>query len=322
MKAVRKTAGRIGGALLVAVGAFFLVGRLHRLHWACELLCHFTAQYLLLLLIAAAALAVARRWRWAVVATILAAWNGALTAPIYFRVESGRGEPVSSAKSLQIASVDVLTSNPEHEKVIDWITSEQPDLVLLMEVNSRWRRAIGDLMPYAHIEAREDNFGMAMLNRAPFAEVATIYPADGPVPAIRARVADRNGKLWTVYGCHPLPPVFGDNAQLRNEYLEAIGRRVVAESGPTIVIGDLNATSWSGVFTDFLDRTKLVDSRRGFGVQPTWSPRASRFFLIPIDHCLVSAGIIVNDRRVGPDIGSDHFPIVATLSERHTESSR
>ena len=34
---------------------------------------------------------------------------------------------------------------------------------------------------------------------------------------------------------------------------------------------------------------------------------------IPIDHCLISRDITVSNLYVGPDLGSDHLPLVADL---------
>jgi endonuclease/exonuclease/phosphatase (EEP) superfamily protein YafD len=34
---------------------------------------------------------------------------------------------------------------------------------------------------------------------------------------------------------------------------------------------------------------------------------------IPLDHCLVSEEWHVSERRVGPHLGSDHRPVIATL---------
>ncbi len=34
---------------------------------------------------------------------------------------------------------------------------------------------------------------------------------------------------------------------------------------------------------------------------------------LPLDHCLVSDEILVANRRVGPFVGSDHFPVVVDL---------
>jgi endonuclease/exonuclease/phosphatase (EEP) superfamily protein YafD len=31
---------------------------------------------------------------------------------------------------------------------------------------------------------------------------------------------------------------------------------------------------------------------------------------VPLDHCLISNGLAVRARRLGPSIGSDHFPLV------------
>jgi endonuclease/exonuclease/phosphatase (EEP) superfamily protein YafD len=37
---------------------------------------------------------------------------------------------------------------------------------------------------------------------------------------------------------------------------------------------------------------------------------------IPIDHCLVSSELVVLEHTVGPDIGSDHYPLLVTLAVR------
>ena len=39
---------------------------------------------------------------------------------------------------------------------------------------------------------------------------------------------------------------------------------------PVIVLGDLNATPWSYAFSRLIREGGLIDSSRGFGLQPTW----------------------------------------------------
>jgi endonuclease/exonuclease/phosphatase (EEP) superfamily protein YafD len=76
-----------------------------------------------------------------------------------------------------------------------------------------------------------------------------------------------------------------------------------------VLLGDLNTTSWSPGFQECLQISRLRDSRRGFGVHPTW-PARQAVLRITIDHCLVSDGIVVEDHHVGPDVGSDHLPVL------------
>jgi endonuclease/exonuclease/phosphatase (EEP) superfamily protein YafD len=78
------------------------------------------------------------------------------------------------------------------------------------------------------------------------------------------------------------------------------------------VAGDLNCTPWSAAFREFVARSGLRDSALGRGVQGSWNAR-TRLTRIPIDHILVPSGWAVVHRALGPDVGSDHFPVEVTL---------
>jgi endonuclease/exonuclease/phosphatase (EEP) superfamily protein YafD len=103
-----------------------------------------------------------------------------------------------------------------------------------------------------------------------------------------------------------------EGSSLRNDQLRAIAKFLQGVEGSRLVMGDLNTTSWSPHFRDLLAATGLVDSRRGRGMQPTWT--AFRGLVrLPLDHVLVSPDITVTARRVGPPIGSDHLPVIVEL---------
>ena len=112
-----------------------------------------------------------------------------------------------------------------------------------------------------------------------------------------------------------MPPVRSGTAELRNGQFVEIAALTAPLPNPRLLLGDLNATSWSPHFTDLVRDCRLRDARQGFGVQPTW-PRFSgiaRLLQIPIDHTLVSDDVEVVARRVGPDLGSDHRPVEIEL---------
>jgi endonuclease/exonuclease/phosphatase (EEP) superfamily protein YafD len=45
---------------------------------------------------------------------------------------------------------------------------------------------------------------------------------------------------------------------------------------------------------------------------PTW-PADTSYARIAIDHLLVSDGIVVFDLHRGPDVGSDHLPLIVDI---------
>jgi endonuclease/exonuclease/phosphatase (EEP) superfamily protein YafD len=75
-----------------------------------------------------------------------------------------------------------------------------------------------------------------------------------------------------------------------------------------ILLGDLNTTAWSHAFQKLVKQMDLKDSRKGYGLQITW-PSMMPILGITIDHCLISDTISVLDHKIGPNIGSDHYPV-------------
>ena len=57
----------------------------------------------------------------------------------------------------------------------------------------------------------------------------------------------------------------------------------------------------------------LADVSLGRGIHPTWFSRFP-FMGLPIDHVLVNPGFRAAEVEVLPSIGSDHFPLLASLA--------
>jgi endonuclease/exonuclease/phosphatase (EEP) superfamily protein YafD len=94
--------------------------------------------------------------------------------------------------------------------------------------------------------------------------------------------------------------------------LPALAAPIGRTPGSRIVIGDMNTTDGSPLFSDFVLATGLRDSRLGFGRQPSW-PTFSPY-RIALEHAFVSDDLAVVARRLGPSIGSDHLPLIIDLA--------
>jgi endonuclease/exonuclease/phosphatase (EEP) superfamily protein YafD len=79
------------------------------------------------------------------------------------------------------------------------------------------------------------------------------------------------------------------------------------------VVGDLNATPWSWPFRNLIEEGHLRNSQIGFGLQPTFSATSMAFLRVPIDHLAHSEALLVRERKLGPSLGSDHFPLLVDL---------
>lgn len=287
------------------------VGSWGRLWWPFELASHFRAQYFFLLLASALLFLLARKWRGAILTSVFALINLSFIVPLYF----GGPSLYASGRTYRALLINVNTSNQAYGKVRKFIRSVEPDFMVLVEVNQTWmdelQKSQADY-PFSLSLPRKDGLGIAFLSRIPFenAKIRSIGHRNIPSVVVRFGI---EGQHLTIIGTHVQSPWGRMYSEYRNHELGELAQLVSSQKDPVLLLGDLNTTSWSPFFQDLLRKTGLRDSRNGFGLQPSW-PTVFPPFWISIDHCLVSSGVVVHDRRIGPNIGSDHYPVVVDFS--------
>ncbi|HNQ89251.1 MAG TPA: endonuclease/exonuclease/phosphatase family protein [Verrucomicrobiota bacterium] len=289
--------------------------------WLCELTVHFRWQYAACLVLLGVGRGLQGRWRWAAVYGVGAMVN-------VLAVSGGCGPSAAVADhggvrpDLRVLLVNVHTANTEHTRVEAYVNQEAPDVVVLIEVDSRWLVQLTQLArSYPHrIEApRNDNFGIALFSRLPLEYGRVVDLGEAGVPSVEARVRVGENLVWVV-GTHPLPPSHRENARLRDQQLHAVAAHMAGLRGPRVLVGDLNATPWSPVFRALVAQSGLLDTRCGRGWQPTW-PAGMPLLWIPLDHALISDDLAVWERRVGPSVGSDHYPLLVGVSWKKSVAS-
>lgn len=278
-------------------------------NWAFDLFAHFSVQYWILMFLAFAVLIVIKKQK-----TVLIF----LPLFLYLSVEIGKlyvgGQKDSSIeKSVKISAINVLSSNTDYQKVIDFIHNENPEIVIIQEITPTWEEALKTALnqyPEQLIKSQNNNFGIALYSKIKLEnlKIATLNGIN--LPSIRSDFKIKNKKI-TLLATHPVPPINQDYFNKRNHQLAEIATFCNSISNEIIVIGDLNTTSFSRHFKQLQKQSKLIDSRKGFGIQSTWS--ALNGINITLDHCLISKDLRVKSRKVGQNIGSDHLPILVEI---------
>lgn len=279
-------------------------------HYLVQLFTHFRLQYLCVSLLLLAVFLGLRSPRFVVGIAVTAAVNAIFVLPWYF----GEDEPAEGIQ-LKVLHANVLSGNTEYERLFALLAAEEPDLVMLQEISPDWLVELDVLRadyPYSYAEARDGNFGMALFSRLPVTSITHIDSPPFGYPTIVASL-DVDGDVLHVIGTHPMIPVNGHFYAARNEQLAGIATLLRKQTGPRLLIGDLNLSQWDINYASLERQSGLRNARKGFGVVPTW-PVFMPPAMIPIDHVLVSDTIGVHDIHSGPRIGSDHLPLIVTLS--------
>lgn len=194
-----------------------------------------------------------------------------------------------------------------------WLTAPSaPDVITLQEFTDSARVAVDApevraIYPHRVLAPSPDQFGLAILSRYPMSGSQRVPPANALATLKLRVVLEVRGRSVALTAVHPMPPINAAYAGERDASLQTEAIRLAAQAMPGMLVGDMNDTPWS---TGLRGTRPLL---RANGLAPTWPNAWGWFSVLPLDHVLVTPGIRVAPSMAGPDLGSDHRPVVVRI---------
>lgn len=302
----------VAALALIAVG----LPSVGRLAWLAELSSHFVVQYAVAAFILALVLMVRNRPMLATVALMIGLLQVVRLVPWWTHPEVP--DAVVATERLTIMQFNVNIEHRHPDRVVEWVLAQDPDVVVLIEVTAKWSKpltALGARYPNVMIGMPPGGSGVAVFAKGPKRIMRLEALGDAWCPAVVLRIPQTTGPSpLALIATHLRSPITPGDAVARNRQLAALVRRIAAEPAlHKIVVGDLNITRWSPLYAQLTDVAGVRDGQEGFGFGASWPSLFGRWLGIPIDQTLVSAGIRVVHRAVGPNLGSDHLPVTTTV---------
>lgn len=236
------------------------------------------------------------------------------------------GDADADADVLRIATFNVWGVNPTPHRIAPYLDACGADIAVVIELRSPLAALLADPTAWSFAPVatapRDDFYGVGIYVRRDAAARgivvsdgrAEVLLADDPKqrPSVTATVAWA-GRQATLIGVHPPPPKGARMTIERDRALRAAGARLAADGRPGILCGDINAAPWSTARRAVGRAAPLHDAAQGHGYVGTWPAALPSWFGIPIDVCLIDPSLAAVAYAVGPLLGSDHRPVVATL---------
>ncbi len=209
----------------------------------------------------------------------------------------------------------MLKNNIDTVRLKTLVDREKPDLIVACEVNGKFALMLRDLnfeYPHQMLEPRDDRYGMAVLSKRALEGQEQLSFAGKKSLAMGFRLR-HDGRDIEFLSMHPQTP--NHDVRARNhEFVRAV-KHFGDRRENIVVLGDLNATPYCHAYKKLVRALSLKNAREGQGICGTFPVFLPLSLLhLPIDHVLTASNLLVQDFRRGPDIGSDHFPTITTMS--------
>ena len=186
------------------------------------------------------------------------------------------------ADSLRVVSFNVHGQVADAGRIAAWLSAQDADVVVLLEVGRKtWQEPLSGLRGKFPFQAASFGVGrgdVAVLSRSPLVSVSVRNVDDQPVVAASIVRGQRALRVVAAHPCHPLSE---REWRRRNELFAAMAER-------------------GGLSEPFARGGSYPSRAKGFG--------------LPIDHVMAGGGASVRAESVGPDVGSHHLPVVATVN--------
>jgi endonuclease/exonuclease/phosphatase (EEP) superfamily protein YafD len=234
------------------------------------------------------------------------------------RVKRTRGTESREGRRFRLLITNVLKENQQFERLLRLVRSSKPDILLAVETDERWGRALEPLVDdYPHVvrQLQDNYYGMILFSRLPLLESRVDFLVQEDIPSVHATF-ELDGERVVLHGLHPRPPepLRNQDSTPRDAELVVVGKAIAKDPDqPTVVAGDLNDVAWSPTSQLFLRLSGLLDPRMGRGFYNSYDAN-NPLFRFPLDHVFHSNHFRLVELRRCEKIGSDHYPMLIELS--------
>ena len=239
----------------------------------------------------------------------LIAFNGPLVAlPLATSAKPFIAAP--RQKILKVIAFNIWTHNSRLHDIAQWLEAEDADIVVLQEISARshgvLRSALAKRYPHIHDCGCNE---LLVASKRPWIEAGGIGRTDDRPSLNWLRFDDGNGGSWRFVGLRTVYPMRPMQQARHYRWLE---REVASTPEPQVLAGDFNLTPWAFQLQRLMWRTGLRRHgtwARSWNAKGSLSPR-----MLLIDNVLSTPDIRSVSFTTGPNLGSDHLPIVATVA--------
>jgi endonuclease/exonuclease/phosphatase (EEP) superfamily protein YafD len=224
-------------------------------------------------------------------------------------------DKVDGMSCADVLSFNVLQSNEEYARTAALIERTRPDILLLMETNGAWLRALEpQLARYGYRLERplENTYGMIFATNLEVEQARMVANTSSNTPTLYATMRMGDGARFELVGLHPRPPRPGENTKQRDANIARAGAMTPERLGNVLAIGDFNDVPWSRTSEQFREEGDFLDPRAGRGSFATF-PADYALLGWPLDQIMVKDGVKVAQLEIGDDVGSDHLPLIARV---------
>ncbi|EYD76699.1 hypothetical protein Rumeso_01657 [Rubellimicrobium mesophilum DSM 19309] len=236
------------------------------------------------------------------------------------RFAAARGD----GHEVTLLASNVLMENGRHDLVRDLIREADPDVVLLMETDRTWLEGVRPALeryPTVLRLPKDDYYGLIFATRLEVVRAEVVYLTPDETPSVFAALRTPSGRLFHFVGLHPQPPVPSVDTEERDAQILYAARFARRTDVPLVTMGDFNDAAWSHSSRLFKHYGRYLDPRRGRGLYASFSA-TNPLIRCPIDQLFVTEDVAVVDFRLGPKVGSDHFPVIACIRIDPEEAQR
>lgn len=305
---MRFTATLIVGFAIAGLAGMTLSGLLAPFSIILDLPNHFRPHLLAGLLILGMVAALLKIQSLMMTAMAFVLLNFALAVPPFFFMAPPTD--IAGHKSIKAIMANVWGRNSDFMPLGVFLRSEHADIVLLAEADppiARMLADLSDLYPYRVDCIASHYCRLALLSRFPIGDAQVIDRSDEIPPHVIATI-DVDGRRINVVGTHLARPY---SSRWQTREIDFLVDKLTAIDGPLIMLGDFNATPWSWTMLS-------LQLRGGLSRHMTLGASWPAHLVVPpqllLEHVLSRGGITRNEAHLGPNVNSDHLPLVASMA--------